>query len=259
MAEDGGVFSFGSARFYGSTGGIRLNAPVVGMAATPNGGGYWLVAKDGGVFSFGNAPFHGSTGSLRLVAPVVGMARDGSGTGYWLAAEDGGVFTFGAAKFQGSAAGFVASTKRVTQIAGMPSGDGYRLLALDRLIDLALIGPGARGQAVVDLQNRLYGLGYWLPAVNGVYDDDTMHAVIAFQKWNGLARTGSVDAATRAAFRTARRPVTRSPFGYAAEVDKAKQVLVIASGGRAKWVFDASSGNDQPYSVDGAASRSCAR
>jgi hypothetical protein len=37
-----------------------VNQPVVGMAATPDGHGYWLVAADGGVFSFGDAPFRGS-------------------------------------------------------------------------------------------------------------------------------------------------------------------------------------------------------
>ena len=36
------------------------NAPIVGMAATPTGKGYWLVAADGGVFSFGDAPFLGN-------------------------------------------------------------------------------------------------------------------------------------------------------------------------------------------------------
>ena len=36
--------------------------PVVGMAVTPDGGGYWLVASDGGVFAYGDAAFHGSTG-----------------------------------------------------------------------------------------------------------------------------------------------------------------------------------------------------
>jgi len=45
----------------------------MGMAATPDGGGYWLVASDGGVFSFGDARFHGSTGAISLAAPVVAM------------------------------------------------------------------------------------------------------------------------------------------------------------------------------------------
>ena len=60
-------------RFHGSTGAIRLNKPIVGMAATPDGTGYWLVASDGGIFAF-HAPFHGSTGSIRLNQPIVGMA-----------------------------------------------------------------------------------------------------------------------------------------------------------------------------------------
>jgi len=74
VAADGGIFSYGDAPFYGSAGAIRLNQPVVGMAATPTGGGYWLVAADGGIFSYGDAPFHGSTGGLVLNKPIVGMA-----------------------------------------------------------------------------------------------------------------------------------------------------------------------------------------
>src|ERR1035437_6572405 len=54
-------------------------APVVGMAATPDGKGYWLVASDGGIFSFGDAQFYGSTGSLSLNKPVVGMAATPDG------------------------------------------------------------------------------------------------------------------------------------------------------------------------------------
>ena len=41
-------------------GGQRLNAPVVGIAATPNGRGYWEVAADGGIFAFGAAGFFGN-------------------------------------------------------------------------------------------------------------------------------------------------------------------------------------------------------
>src|SRR3954453_9388206 len=50
----GGVFAFGDARFFGSMAGTRLAAPVVAVASTPDGGGYWLVAADGGVFAFGD-------------------------------------------------------------------------------------------------------------------------------------------------------------------------------------------------------------
>jgi len=34
-----------------------LTDPTLGVASTPDGKGYWLVAADGGVFSFGDAQF----------------------------------------------------------------------------------------------------------------------------------------------------------------------------------------------------------
>ena len=105
VASDGGVFSFGGANFFGSTGGLHLNRPIVGMASTPDHGGYWLVASDGGIFSFGDAVFHGSTGALHLARPIVGMAATADGGGYWLVASDGGVFTAGDATFEGSTGG----------------------------------------------------------------------------------------------------------------------------------------------------------
>jgi hypothetical protein len=74
VASDGGIFAFGDAGFFGSTGGQPLNKPVVGMASTPDGKGYWLVASDGGIFSFGDASFLGSTGGQTLNQPIVGMA-----------------------------------------------------------------------------------------------------------------------------------------------------------------------------------------
>ena len=74
VASDGGIFTFGDAHFYGSTGGIHLNQPIVGMQATPRGQGYWLVARDGGIFTFGDAKFFGSTGAIHLNQPIVGMA-----------------------------------------------------------------------------------------------------------------------------------------------------------------------------------------
>ena len=38
----------------------NVNAPIVGIAATPTGRGYWLVSADGGVFAFGDAAFFGN-------------------------------------------------------------------------------------------------------------------------------------------------------------------------------------------------------
>ena len=41
----------------------HINEPIVGMAPTHDGQGYWLVASDGGIFAFGDAAFEGSLGS----------------------------------------------------------------------------------------------------------------------------------------------------------------------------------------------------
>ena len=71
------------------------------MAATPDGGGYWLVASDGGIFTFGDARFFGSMGCTPLNQPIVGMAATPDGGGYWLVASDGGIFAFGDARLLG--------------------------------------------------------------------------------------------------------------------------------------------------------------
>jgi ribosomal protein L24E len=99
VASDGGIFSFGDARFLGSMGGKRLNAPVQSLVPDGDGVGYWLVASDGGIFAF-EAPFKGSMGDKRLNKPVTGMVRFGNG--YLMVAEDGGIFNFSDKQFHGS-------------------------------------------------------------------------------------------------------------------------------------------------------------
>jgi hypothetical protein len=124
VASDGGIFSFGDAQFYGSTGSITLNKPVVGMAATSDGKGYWLVASDGGIFDYGDAGFYGSTGSLVLNKPVVGMIAGPGGNGYFLVASDGGIFSFGSAPFFGSLGGLPLKNPIVAATA-LSDGSGY--------------------------------------------------------------------------------------------------------------------------------------
>jgi len=63
------VFGFGDAGFFGSTGAMALNKPIVAITPTRRGQGYWLIASDGGVFSFGDAGFLGSTGGMSLNKP----------------------------------------------------------------------------------------------------------------------------------------------------------------------------------------------
>ncbi len=131
-AQDGGVFSFGGAAFYGSLPGIGVRPvePVVGIAPTSDGRGYWEVASDGGVFSFGDATFYGSMGGSHLDRPVVGIAPTPDGKGYWEVASDGGVFSFGDATFYGSMGGSHLD-RPVVGIAATPDGKGYWEVASD--------------------------------------------------------------------------------------------------------------------------------
>jgi len=148
-------------------------APLVGVAATPSGKGYWEVASDGGVFAFGDAQFFGSMGGKSLNAPVVGVAATPSGKGYWEVASDGGVFAFGDAPFKGSKGGQPLKDP-VSGITGTPSGQGYLLTAADGGVfaygDAAFKGSmGTRPLAasVNSIVRTPSGGGYWLSAVDG--------------------------------------------------------------------------------------------
>jgi hypothetical protein len=170
---DGGIFSFGNAPFYGSTGAIKLNQPIVGMAATKSRKGYRFVARDGGIFSYGDADFYGSTGAIRLNQPIVGMATTPSGLGYWLVASDGGIFSFGDAKFYGSTGG-TKLNKPIVGMAANPNGKGYWLVAEDGGIFAFGDAPfyGSTGsiklnQPIVAMAAHPSGKGYWFVARDG--------------------------------------------------------------------------------------------
>jgi hypothetical protein len=178
VAADGGIFCYGSAQFYGSTGGITLNKPIVGMAVTADDQGYWLVGADGGIFSFGDAAFYGSTGGITLNKPIVGMAVTPDGQGYWLVGADGGIFSFGDAAFYGSTGG-ITLNKPIVGMAPTADGHGYYLVASDGGIfsygDAAFYGSegGATlnkpivGMAVDVSGLQSGGIGYWMVGADG--------------------------------------------------------------------------------------------
>ena len=171
---DGTVTASGGApQFGGLSSGTKLNKPIVGMASTPDGGGYWLVASDGGIFSFGDAQFYGSTGALKLNKPIVGMASTPDGGGYWLVASDGGIFSFGDAQFYGST-GALKLNKPIVGMASTPDGGGYWLVASDGGIfsfgDAQFYGStGALklNKPIVGMASTPDGGGYWLVASDG--------------------------------------------------------------------------------------------
>jgi hypothetical protein len=171
VGSDGGVFAYGDATFYGSTGAIHLNEPIVGMAATADGLGYWLVASDGGIFTYGDANFLGSTGAMHLNQPIVGMAPTPDGLGYWLVASDGGIFTYGDANFFGST-GAIRLNEPIVGMAPTPDGQGYWLVASDGGIftfgDAPFDGSlGASSVSVLGIVVIPANTGYVLVAADG--------------------------------------------------------------------------------------------
>jgi hypothetical protein len=151
----------------------NLNAPIVGMAPTPTGGGYWMVGTDGGVFSSGDAGFYGSTGNIHLNKPIVGMAATPDGKGYWFVASDGGIFAYGDAGFYGSRGGQPLN-KPIVGMAPTPDGKGYWLVASDGGIfaygDAGFFGSTGSihlNQPVVGMTPTPSGHGYWFVASDG--------------------------------------------------------------------------------------------
>jgi len=76
MMGGGAGFMGSSAGGYGSTGGITLSSPIIGMTATATGDGYWLTSADGSVYSFGAAEPLGVLTGLHLAAPIIGLTAN---------------------------------------------------------------------------------------------------------------------------------------------------------------------------------------
>jgi len=94
------------------------------------------------------------------------------------------------------------------------------------------------------IQRRLASLGY-LPknyVTKGSFDDRTQQAVIAFQGWEGLERTGRIDGATRSRLERPSHPVPSSRSPHHVEVHVDKQVLLLVEGRRVRRAIHVSTG-----------------
>jgi hypothetical protein len=184
VGGDGGIFTFGSAAFHGSTGNIKLTRPVVGITPTADQQGYWLDASDGGVFAFGDAPFEGSIPGLgilpagypaagkELAAPIVGMVPSSTGQGYFMVGADGGVFAFGDAKFAGSCPSIGGCSGAAVAVMPDHSGNGYWLVTTTGHVygfgDAQFLGaPGPQSSPVTSAVPTHDGHGYWILTANG--------------------------------------------------------------------------------------------
>jgi len=103
------------------------------------------------------------------------------------------------------------------------------------------LAAGSRGPAVRFLERRLDRLHYLLSNRNASFGADTRDAVYAFQKIEGLARTGVVGPTMWNALARARTP-RASRRGTHIEVHKGRQVLLEVHDGRVKHVVNTSTG-----------------
>ena len=181
VGSDGGIFSFGQAQFYGSTGSLQLQRPVVGIVPTADHGGYWLDASDGGVFSYGDTQFYGSIPGLglhpagsglpnSLNAPIVGMVPSIDDNGYFMVGSDGGVFAFGDAHFAGSCPGIGGCSGSAVAVMPDASGNGYWLVTSTGNVytfgDAQYFGAPGHG-TVTSAVATPDGLGYWILLADG--------------------------------------------------------------------------------------------
>jgi peptidoglycan hydrolase-like protein with peptidoglycan-binding domain len=100
--------------------------------------------------------------------------------------------------------------------------------------------PGVR-----ELQRRLITLGYLVRGDDdGRFGPATQNAVLAFQKWEGLNRTGLVDTRTKARLDSATRPTprTRAGAGKRAEILLDRQVALLINSNRVVRTIAVSTG-----------------
>jgi L,D-transpeptidase catalytic domain/Putative peptidoglycan binding domain/PKD domain len=102
------------------------------------------------------------------------------------------------------------------------------------------LGPGSHGPSVLALEQRLAALHYAVQ-VNGVFGDDDTEALYAFQKIEGLPRTGIATAAVWRRLLTARIPRARYG-GNHVEVDKTRQVIFVVRAGKVALIVATSTG-----------------
>ncbi len=169
--SDGVVVGLGSLPGLGGIGGTPLSSPVVGIAGTSDGLGYWIVQRDGAVDAFGDAT---RLGYAHPAAPVVGIAPTSSDRGYWLVDAAGTVYAFGDARNDGSlATGRLARGATIVALVPAPGDDGYWLVASNGALfafgkahHLTPPPPAAVGAAPVVAAARAGG-GLWLVTAAG--------------------------------------------------------------------------------------------
>ena len=111
------------------------------------------------------------------------------------------------------------------------------------------LAAGAKGPAVTALENRLGLLRFNPGKADGAYDAHLTMAVMAFQKQQGLPRTGRADPVTLAKVAEAPlgAPMVATAEGNRVEIDLKRQIAQFWENGRLLRVLAVSTGNGRPY------------
>ncbi|HET7489572.1 MAG TPA: L,D-transpeptidase family protein [Acidimicrobiales bacterium] len=119
------------------------------------------------------------------------------------------------------------------------------------------LGRGSSGPQVMTLEQQLAALHYDVGKVDGSFDIATYHAVMAFQKVQGLARTGRATDDVLAAAATAKPAAAQLAAGGAdrIEIDLPHQYLTLWQGGQLVRTLSISTGSGKRYCVDGACAK----
>ena len=113
----------------------------------------------------------------------------------------------------------------------------------------ATAGKPSRDDQLFRIEQRLAELGYWIVRVDGKSDGSTRQAIIAFQKVEGLKRTGVVSPGLLERLESASRPEARFRTGAKhVEIDIERQVLfIVEENGEVSRILPVSSGTGRPY------------
>jgi hypothetical protein len=239
VTDAGRILATGGATSEGDV--PDANAPVLGLASTPSGKGYFAAGEDGQILTQGDAAFAGDAwtaytrsgqASLTIQGIVPGdtqtYATSLAGTsstvfthwseppGYWMVASDGGIFTFGDAGYHGST-GSIHLAQPVVGMAPTPDGGGYWLVAADGGIftfgDASYFGSTGNlhlNKPIVGIAATPDGGGYWLVASDG--------GIFTFGDASYFGSTGNV---------ALHKPIV----GMAASPDGGGYTLVASDGG----------------------------
>ena len=132
----------------------------------------------------------------------------------------------------------------------------FLLAPFDQASGQKLAHPSIRSPEIIEAEQRLADLGYWTGPVDGVFDADSKHALVAFQKMEARKRTGILTTAELEALRAAGHATPRDDSYAHIEVDLQRQVLLVVDAeGHVTRVLPVCTGNEQFYIEDGRRNR----